>query len=539
MRKWAFLLLCFLLSPSVFAEEEEKSDMNVQMSGYFLWDGGFVKEFQDKDSKTFKNEPFAGLVGGLELSARPSPNLYLMINPEIRGGSPFPVLPGILGAPSEGQQVIKWSIFMEEGKNVWTIGGTPERPLFENSLGLMVYKENPDTKVFGDYLFRSQIYPSLITTKFNYPQTQIFGLHVKNNLGNFFSHNFMITSDFQHYPFYDISMAYAADVSFAKMVEIGAAVNARSIIPVRPSRTTPEGGEGEGVIDNTYKFVPYQTDKQLIDPKTGKIRRSVTIASAGNDSAGNPLANIIITEYGDDGLPGTPTTKTVAAAKGRAGIEGFAGGVTDVVEGMGLLTDKGRSDANGIGQGRLAPELGGESIPYSFGGQIVTARAAVSPLGFMDVNPLGKDALKVYVEGAILGVKNYPLYYDKMRERIPVMFGINLPTLNYLDFLTVEAEYFPSNQIPTTWLRWQKNVPRPGVFTHGTTLAEWAKPGRLKEDDWKWAVIARRSFKAFSFVAQAGSDHLKLEDRDNMNVAEMLSRPSHWYIQARFITGFY
>ncbi len=542
--------MLFPLSFSVFGQDEggathDKDDMNIKMSGYFLWDGGFVKEFQDKDSRNFYNEPFAGLVGGLKLSARPDDNLYLMINPEIAGSSPFPILPGIVGSPAEGQQAIRWNIGMSEGKTVWTMGGTPDRPHFQNTLGLMVYKENPDTKIFGDYLFRSQIYPTMITTKFNYPQTEIFGLHVKNNIGEMFSHNLVINSDFQHYPLYDISLAYAADLNFKNMVQIGLAVNFRSIIPMRPSRTTPGGGEGEGLIDNTYKYVPFTKGDVEVKNAKGLLVRKVSITAAGveKDTMGNPLANFTITEYDSLGVAGSTTTNKVKVAKRGGGIEGLAGGVNDVIPGLENILQTGVPSH----QYDLLPQFGGENVRYSFAGQIFTARVAVNPLGYMETNPLCKNALKVYTEVAVLGWKNYPLYYENRRERIPMMVGINLPTMNFLDFLTFEYEYFPSKEIPTTWQRYQKNVPRPGAYTHKSVETEWAKPGRRSADDNKWGLIAKRSFRAFAFVGMIGSDHMRRSDIDGMAVSDQLTRTGvpfitknqDWYAQVRFITGFY
>ena len=78
---------------------------------------------------------------------------------------------------------------------------------------------------------------------------------------------------------------------------------------------------------------------------------------------------------------------------------------------------------------------------YTFQGTKVMGRASVN-LGAMLNNPwIGKEGLKLYGEAAILGIKNYPYYYEKRSKRIPVMVGINLPTLNFFDVLAFEVEH--------------------------------------------------------------------------------------------------
>ncbi len=52
------------------------------------------------------------------------------------------------------------------------------------------------------------------------------------------------------------------------------------------------------------------------------------------------------------------------------------------------------------------------------------------------------DDFKLYMETALVGVKNYGTIYNKRSERIPFVFGINLPTFGWLDVLNLEIEYY-------------------------------------------------------------------------------------------------
>jgi hypothetical protein len=415
-----------------------------------------------------------------------------------------------------------YNIYMEEGKGTWSFGAA-ESPFAKLDFGLFIHKDNPDTKVFGDYIFRSMIYPTLLFTKFAYPQAQVFGLRANANFldGNLKNHAFIL-SDVRNYPYFDVSLAYSGSYNFQNIIEFGAGVNARSLIPVRPSRTTPKGGgsQGMGLFDNTYKFVPYQ-DSTVIHDASGAVIKTIWISAIdGTDSASvtvkDAAGNIV------------PPIHVKASGNGIAGMATKA------------LYNKAISDLtlDAGGSGDLYPELHGTNTHYSFAGTVVTGRISINPMGILgENNPLGKDALKMYAEVAVLGWKNYPGFYEKRAERIPIMAGLNIPTFNYLDFLTVEAEYFGSKEVPSYDTRAYLNLPQPGTHK-GEVETIWSAE-RRKKDDIKWAVAAKKSFKGYGIVAQFGTDHTKMADEGGGELFDVMSRPSEWYVQLRFVGGVY
>jgi hypothetical protein len=508
-------LLALLTFTSIMATEEEP-DLNIKTTGYYIIDGGYVSETDDVGLKTWKSEPFGDFIGGLRLTAHPSEHFALTINPELKSHSIFPMSPGI--PTGELRQKMKYDIYMEEGKGTWTLGN-PEKPFSILNFGLFIYKDNPDAKVFGDYLFRSMIYPSILFTKFDYAQAQIFGFHANANfLEGKLKNNVFLLSEVKNYPFFDLSAAYSGSFNLNNVLEIGVGVNARSLVPVRPSRTTPKGGEGVGVQDNTYKFVPFQ-DSTVIHAPSGAVLKTVWVTRiAGTDSA---LVTI------KDTLGNLVPVRVLAAGNGIAGLS------------RGQLNNKAMSDltpANGSGD--LFPELHGKNTHYSFQGTLLTGRMVLNPMGFSgDENPLGKNALKVYAEVAVLGWKNYDGFYAKRSERIPLMFGINLPTYNALDFLTIELERFVSHELPTYDKRVFLNVPQPG--NHKEEVETLWNDERRKKDDLKWAVAAKKSFKGYAIVGQFGTDHTKLQDDSGAELFDVMSRPSNWYVQLRFVGGVY
>lgn len=528
-----FRIFGFLSLLNVAWAAEERA-LDIRTTGYFMWNLGYVNEMQDLQARTFKNEIIGGFLGGLRLSANPSERMYLVVNPEVQGEYMLPRRPGI--AQGEGDQKIQWNTFIQEAKTIYSMGDL-ENPFLRIGMGMMEYKDNPHGRIFGDYIFRSMIYPSIITTSVNYPKANIFGLHLQNNLGPNFKHNLFVLGETDHYPFFDFSLAYTADYTLGRILNVGAGVNLRSILPIRPSLTTPKVTRGDGTFDNTFKWIPLLPNPVEInttDAQGNAVKKFVKIVQVGDS------AQVFVDA--DPSAGATPkNTVAIKYKDGAAGIGGLIGG------GIGNPTGQINNPAmvemtpeDGIGE--LYPELvavGGYNQPYSFGGTLFMGRIAVSPLGFMEFNPLGENALTLYAEAAVLGWKNYLGYYENRSERIPIMVGISLPNFNKVDFVNFEIEYFPSKLIPTYEYRFKRNVPQALVEKAGLLEQEWADPDRQKKDDLKWGLAAKKSFRGIQYVVQGGTDHSRWLDDGHHRFIDNLTRPSHWYMQLRVIGGVY
>ncbi|MDZ7262100.1 MAG: hypothetical protein ONB05_08355 [candidate division KSB1 bacterium] len=84
----------------------------------------------------------------------------------------------------------------------------------------------------------------------------------------------------------------------------------------------------------------------------------------------------------------------------------------DTVKASDGITDSVVADTNGY---------------YTFGGTKVMARIAFDPKPLLPWNFFGRRDVRIYGEMAVLGIKNYPRYYEKITERMPVMLGFNIP----------------------------------------------------------------------------------------------------------------
>jgi hypothetical protein len=99
----------------------------------------------------------------------------------------------------------------------------------------------------------------------------------------------------------------------------------------------------------------------------------------------------------------------------------------------------------------------GDSGYYTFWSTKVMGRLSFDPKRMwrdddaQDNGILGTEDLKLYAEGAALGLKDYPANesqnnpgYEDIMERVPVMVGFNVPAFRVLDVLSVEVQWFGS-----------------------------------------------------------------------------------------------
>ncbi|HEX2612454.1 MAG TPA: hypothetical protein VHO02_02525 [Fibrobacteria bacterium] len=171
-----------------------------------------------------------------------------------------------------------------------------------------------------------------------------------------------------------------------------------------------------------------------------------------------------------------------------------------------------------------------DTVTGSLSGTKLMARFSLDPkllLGFSSVGGLafGKADLKLYGETALLGTQDYPIFYDDMARRMPVMMGFNFPAFGLLDYLSVETEYYASRNSSDTrgaafgggWVPWQSD----------TDLEDYND-----RDNWKWSVNAARTlFGSMQLSGQVANDHLRLGGTHDIPWIgrEALRTPKDWY----------
>ena len=163
-----------------------------------------------------------------------------------------------------------------------------------------------------------------------------------------------------------------------------------------------------------------------------------------------------------------------------------------------------------------------DSSYYTYSGTKLMGRLTFDFKGFLPGNVtrfFGDNDGKLYSEFAILGLENQGVndpvhgitaYYDQLWQRIPIMFGFNIPTFKVLDVLSLEAEYYrlPYPDDFGNQLRWSS--PQQGCPIPSTGIGNYAtnQSNIYDNDSWKWSVYASKTFnKHFMLIVQAARDH--------------------------------
>ncbi len=345
--------------------------------------------------------------------------------------------------------------------------GDTQKPWLKLGTGMFPYKYNPDAANLGEYLFRSRAYPTFTTTGgyliANSSSATLQGVKANLQMGSL-KLDALLTTETELAPFYDFSLAFIGSWSVANgLLDVGAGVNFQHLIPVKPSRTTNQ------VRENSY----------FTDPTTGK----------DYVGASNYYSNAADFYY----------SKGTAQDSAKADQYTLDGHVADSLFGL------------------PAASSARPSIHYFTGsGVLLMARASLDAKKLLPLPAMGPEDLKLYFEVDVLGVKNYPVFYTKMQDRMPIMMGINLPTFHWLDLLAVQTEYFNSPWLNNTYSL-GSGIQAKAVYTpylppsNYTVLSDADYNDQTGNDDWKWSVLARKNIaNRLTVSVQIARDHLRM-----------------------------
>jgi hypothetical protein len=241
----------------------------------------------------------------------------------------------------------------------------------------------------------------------------------------------------------------------------------------------------------------------------------------------------------------------------------------------------------------------GDTVIYTFRGLKSEARLTLNPQAYFTSKYLGKEDLKLYGEIALLGLQNYPGWYEKMWERVPIMFGFNFPSYQPLaftaipallgglltqgsmgakvgraaaygvggavigvglalldnmlnidtkpDVIAMEGEYFANKYWNSTENVWRNRSPVPftGVtppnYADRNTEVGWYEK---TDDDWKWSVyMSKKLFKMIRISAQVASDHASRTQflsgpPSNSKYTDLVPASYNWYWMTRIMYYF-
>lgn len=383
--------------------------------------------------------------------------------------------------------------------------GDVAEPWLKLGLGMFPYKYNAEACNLGEYLFRSEAYPTITSTG-GYAIVNSANAHLQGFKGNFKLGN--LKADLLLYtqtniaPLYDWSLAGIVDYTVADgLLNLGAGVNFQRLLQIRPSRTARREGQNAYF---TYKgkdyvgLTPYYSN-------TAKFYQRQADTLSARDSAGNAAR---IAGY-----------RALQAAWVRDGA------VSDSI-----IKDTSAS----------RPEV----KYFSASAILLMGRFSLDVKKVLDVGIFGPEDLKLYGEVDLLGLVNYPVFYRNRSDRMPVMVGLNLPGFRILDLIAVQVETMSSPWMNNTAQKGRSNFNVPYVPLPEDDLMSRADYyDSRSRDDFKWSVLVKKTLlDNLTLSAQAASDHLRSTSSvyyygPQFDHNEVTAFDDHWYWMAQISWG--
>jgi hypothetical protein len=370
--------------------------------------------------------------------------------------------------------------------------GDPTKPFLTIGSGMFMYKYNSDASDLGEYLYRSGAYPNYTMTGgyvlVNSAAANLQGFKSSLDLGNFKA-DLLFTTETNLAPLFDWSLGTILSYKIADgLLDLGAGVNFKRLIPVRPSRTSGNS------MTNGY------------------------FTKNGQDYSSN-------TSFYDYQVQFYNGKHTAADSVKAAAAQVKLDTVTAVIAPTRLL-DK--------------PTIN----HFTNSGVLAMGRASLDLKKVIDSELFGPQDLKLYTEIAILGIKNYPVFYTKISERMPMMLGFNIPTFKLLDIFSVQVEQFKSPWLNSTSQIGNGANPLPAFPIASDTVASKKEWNDLAtKDDLKWSVLLQKKLGNYiTLSGQVANDHMRMVSSryfygPQFDHNEVTISSDHWYWMTQISWG--
>jgi hypothetical protein len=151
---------------------------------------------------------------------------------------------------------------------------------------------------------------------------------------------------------------------------------------------------------------------------------------------------------------------------------------------------------------------------YTFQGTKLMGRISLDPKVWFGLGEsMSPPDLRVFTEMAVLGVKDHPFYYPAIKNRIPVMFGMNLPTFRLIDLLSVQGEYYNSLWTNNIDAVFEQQLPIPYHQDYDPKYGPETQASQADRGKWHWSVLGKKELaKGASVYLQVANDHTRTFD---------------------------
>lgn len=430
------------------------------------------------------------------------------------------------GTGSPESKVIKFGPGISSAYMKWSAS-----PNLDLTFGYFPYKYNAAARNLGEYLFRTEAYPTIIYTGgwswMNDAQYRTVGAKLTWQTGSL-RQDIGLFGEYFNAPIYDITPAYIATWKGPAGLTMGGAASLHRYInpspktrkvltrsyayyenfylPEKQSKTkfNVDIKDYAGQVSHDFKYSPGQ------QPDLNAVKAQIWASDSATLSAAYSIASAAA-------IPVARNPDPEATVEGRASRR--ANMLKDDI--IQMAGNEGSDSAAFFGD----PQNAGATAK-----SVAFDNAAVKLLAFFELDfnaMLGWDAGKlgafgVYGEIAQLGLKNYPIFYTESAQRRPIMLGINIPTFGLLDHLTLETEYLKNPVMESIASTYDKlDLPPDSEFRYKA----------YARDDFKWTVHAARNLNKFlSIHVQVANDHMRLKDGfARPEYIPVTNEPGHWY----------
>lgn len=337
--------------------------------------------------------------------------------------------------------------------------------------GYFPYKYNPSARNLGEYLFRSEAYPAILYTGgwvwMNDAQYRAVGFKLTHQ-GETFTHDAGIFGEYFNAPIYDMTPMYVATW--------------------KPGAAFTMGG---GVALHRYLSPEIKMRREL----TKERRYYENFYVPANDTTGGK--------------------KLVRPARRTHMLK-------DDIEALGGNEFQGADSLYRLAENKGANDTVSKVINFDNKAIKLMTHATLDFNGLLGLEPEKTGPFELYGEIALLGLKNYPIFYTKYSQRMPYMVGLSIPTFGVLNHLSFEYEVLKNPNIESLGSTFD-------VLDLAPDLNYRYK--EFPKDDVKWSLHASRNISSFlSIYLQVANDHMRLKDKNaTPEFIPITNSPEHWY----------
>lgn len=387
--------------------------------------------------------------------------------------------------------------------------GNIENPIVSLQFGSFPIKYSASSNL-GEYLFRSGPYPSFIWTggyaQVNSASAYIQGLRVNITPIKNLSFDLFVNTETNIPPLYDFTLTGLVKYTIADgLLELGGGVQLKRLISNSGPKFFSDGTRATSEdVRNSYF-----------------VEDGVTYVGNRNYYAAQKdfwnRKKLEATKLGDTALANTADAQRIV--------------FDTIVSRVGRWTDPAAS---------THPDYN----YFTAAGTTVMGRFTFDPKKIISSELFGKNDLLVYGEAAVLGLKNYPVFYEKVTDRMPLMIGVNLPGFKIFDLVSFEYEYFHSPWMNSYSELGNTNFATP-TFSNGADkwTSDQAYNDIANKDNVSWSLlISKKVAHSINITGQMARDHSRVVSLKNwfgpgVDPNEVLSTSKDWYWMLQFSCG--